>query len=560
VLQPELMRHARWWLVHEAYGGDLVGSAAYATRIIAYTILYGVIGMGNVRGASLSARVIALCVSCLYGAALVSTHRPTFNIVSAFYYAAIGVTAACNAAFLFSRVAQIGLKMRGPVGGRLPAASTTTVGMSTHDESPCALAVSSPPPSPPPPPSPQPPSPRMVVVPSPSPAPDVVPVSLATKLPASSVEIIASGAGAESSLATRVDARLRLVATRAWWQLRVLGALIVTPAASTQSAAHPHADGSPRIPYVLGVLSFTRICLLALVAWLVVAKLFPWMEEIHLEMEAALGPMAGALAADSIGLRIVSPRLYSGLVDLLVLGRAITPWISACVKGCSIVGLVVSALLSLYGFLSMWGYYTYTYRLASSGVTDDATREKYEGVQRSQSVLLISNHVAMTITGIALVVLTCNILGLLALILCVDWPGANKLRIGATRSVVLMCADALLIRPLLLPFFRLQQCSPAIFVILVWYLPLYLYAGAIRFLLTFAFVLVSFFEPGKAVLPGLARIDTGHSSFLAFCLEQVESDARERLRHWSAHPPSTCCNDAPGVHAAAAKSVRRGRE
>ena len=50
---------------------------------------------------------------------------------------------------------------------------------------------------------------------------------------------------------------------------------------------------------------------------------------------------------------------------------------------------------------------------------------------------------------------------------------------------------------------------------------------------TFAFVLVSFFEPGKAVLPGLARIDTGHSSFLAFCLEQVESDARERLRHWS---------------------------
>ena len=129
----------------------------------------------------------------------------------------------------------------------------------------------------------------------------------------------------------------------------------------------------------------------------------------------------------------------------------------------------------------------------------------------------------MLISGILLVIVSVNCLGLLVGIVVVDWPGATALRRIFMRSLVLVLAKKLLIVPLLLPYFRLQQWGPAIFIVAVWYLQLNLLAGFMRLLILFVFVLVSFFEPGKAVLPSpLDSIDIGHASFIAFCLEQVE--------------------------------------
>ena len=190
-------------------------------------------------------------------------------------------------------------------------------------------------------------------------------------------------------------------------------------------------------------------------------------------------------------------------------------------------------------------------RIYTSAMSRGGGSEGYEETaQRSNAILFLANHIALNITGILLVLISANLLGVFALMVVVEWPGAAKLRLVLMRTTLLVCADSLVLRPLVVPYFRVMQHGPALFVVSAWYLPLYLYAGAVRLLCLFLFVLLSFFEPGTSALPRpLDALDSSHAAFVAYCLEQVERDAHERRRRAERHTKHGDASDSGGASA-----------
>ena len=457
-----LLHYGRWWLIFPAYGGDLLEWVAYTVRLAAYTLLFGLMSMGNVRGASTSAQVIALVVGALYAAALVLTHRAPLGAFAGFYYVAIATANAANVAFLLPRVlcrlpcrvgwmprprsppVKSGVALKCPpidccmssvsavvtpehashtpaappdvplvrvcsttdeaavpdahvsTDGPLPsinlykhpsrivrarkanAASRTKELWGAALDSPTPLAqppqgslspapaLLSPMPSPMPSPLPLPPS----SPPSPPPSP---PLPTPTAPPPSGFFRTLS----RTLLSSHCRERLAIYVRRA-------GSLLLHSERPSQGlflmGFQAPADGFPRVPFTLVVLFFCSLCLFALTAWLLAAVVFPWTEDMAREIDAALGPMAESHAADNVGLSIVSPRLYEAFGSLLALALALAPFFGGAVRVCCILGLSLSALLSVNGSFGMWTYYVHTYQRASSQPsmrTRISAREKY---------------------------------------------------------------------------------------------------------------------------------------------------------------------------------------
>jgi len=100
-VQLRFAQHAPWWLVPGAFGGNLFASTAYVARIAVYTLIFGLIAMGNTQGVGIGAQVASLAMAGAYGTALVLTHRPPVSLFASFYYVAIAVAAVANASFFY---------------------------------------------------------------------------------------------------------------------------------------------------------------------------------------------------------------------------------------------------------------------------------------------------------------------------------------------------------------------------------------------------------------------------------------------------------------------------
>jgi len=564
-VQPRFAQHAPWWLVPGAFGGNLFASTAYVARIAVYTLIFGLIAMGNTQGVGIGAQVASLAMAGAYGTALVLTHRPPVSLFASFYYVAIAVAAVANASFFIFPVGdQLHYLIQRP--SRVVKASRgtgdtqndTTAAVSASAKS-LSMSVSSPPPSPP------------ELGARASSRRTSTPRRIWFEVPTTGNDNCSSSATRESharctstrvSLARRLEehgacemlAVLQLEAEECNHERQQLEQILKRERLERQSrlkmagtrtvtarfkfalwlaasrVASPHAGGNLRVPVAFGALVFTNICLHALAAKLLLIDCFQWMNRFRLDLESALAPMAYALATDSIGLRVASPLTYNALEVLLTHIGPLVAGISICFKASSIAGLVLSALLCFAGSCASWEYYTHTYEIALQS-PKEALRKKYIGMERWKALLLLSSHIGLSIAGMVLVVLTANILGVLVYAVINDGPIAYFLRRQLAFAITLFCAATLIVRPLLVPYFHLQRCGPATFVLSAWHLPYYFWAGAIRLGLLFAVSLFSFFEPCKATLPSpLDAYDTGRASFLAYCLEHVESQVRASER------------------------------